>query len=88
MNYFMPARLYTGADCIAQHADALRALGTTCLIVTGKAAAKKSGALADVMAALDSQNNRTTIRLSNQRFGVPVSDNTFRWNDPRRTTIR
>ena len=33
--------------------------------------------------ALDSQNNRTTIRLSNQRFGVPVSDGTFRWNDPR-----
>ena len=38
--------------------------------------------------ALDSQNNRTTIRLSNQRFGAPVSDNTFRWNDPRRTTSR
>ena len=38
--------------------------------------------------ALDSQNNRTTIRLSNQRFGAPVSDNTFRWNDPRRTTRR
>lgn len=35
--------------------------------------------------ALDSQNNRTTVRLSNQRFGVPVSDQSFRWNDPRRT---
>ncbi len=35
--------------------------------------------------ALDSQNNRTTIRLTNQKFGVPVSENTFRWNDPRRT---
>ncbi len=35
--------------------------------------------------ALDSQNNRTTVRLTNQKFGVPVSDNTFRWNDPRRT---
>ena len=35
--------------------------------------------------ALDSQNNRTTIRLTNQKFGTPVSDNTFRWNDPRRT---
>ncbi|MEG8018803.1 LolA family protein [Sphingomonas sp. LR55] len=33
--------------------------------------------------ALDSQNNRTTIRLTNQKFGVAVSDNTFRWNDPR-----
>ncbi|TCP73032.1 outer membrane lipoprotein carrier protein LolA [Sphingomonas sp. PP-CE-1G-424] len=38
--------------------------------------------------ALDSQNNRTTIRLTNQKFGEPVSDNTFRWNDPRRTGVR
>jgi outer membrane lipoprotein-sorting protein len=35
--------------------------------------------------ALDSQNNRTTVRLSGQRFNVPVSDGAFRWNDPRRT---
>ena len=33
--------------------------------------------------ALDSQNNRTNIRLSNQRFDVPVSDGTFRWRDPK-----
>ena len=38
--------------------------------------------------ALDSQNNRTTIRLTNQKFGEPVSDNSFRWNDPRRTGVR
>ncbi|WP_242097283.1 MULTISPECIES: outer membrane lipoprotein carrier protein LolA [unclassified Sphingomonas] len=35
--------------------------------------------------ALDSQGNRTTIRLTNQHYGVPVSDGTFRWNDPRKT---
>ena len=35
--------------------------------------------------ALDSQNNRTTVRLSNQRYGAPVAANAFRWNDPRRT---
>jgi len=35
--------------------------------------------------ALDSQNNRTTVRLSNQRFGTPVADSTFRWTDPRRS---
>ncbi|WP_340266390.1 LolA family protein [Sphingobium mellinum] len=33
--------------------------------------------------ALDSQNNRTTVRLTNVAYGVPVSDSTFRWNDPR-----
>jgi len=38
--------------------------------------------------SLDSQNNRTTIRLSNQRFGGPVADSAFRWNDPRRSGAR
>ena len=33
---------------------------------------------------LDSQGNRTSIRLANQRFGTPVSDNNFAWNDPRK----
>jgi len=33
--------------------------------------------------ALDSQNNRTTIRLNNQQFNQPVSDKTFLWDDPR-----
>ncbi|MBK5265548.1 MAG: outer membrane lipoprotein carrier protein LolA [Alphaproteobacteria bacterium] len=33
--------------------------------------------------ALDSQNNRTTIRLSGQRYGVAVADSVFRWKDPR-----
>jgi outer membrane lipoprotein-sorting protein len=32
---------------------------------------------------LDAQNNRSTVRLANQRFNVPVSDQTFRWSDPR-----
>lgn len=33
--------------------------------------------------ALDSQNNRTTIRLTNQKFNTAVNDRTFRFNDPR-----
>jgi outer membrane lipoprotein-sorting protein len=33
--------------------------------------------------ALDSQNNRTRIDLSNQRFNVPVPDSAFKWRDPR-----
>lgn len=33
--------------------------------------------------SLDSQNNRTTIRLSNQVYGAPVPDSAFRWRDPR-----
>ena len=38
--------------------------------------------------ALDSQNKRTTIRLSNHQYGVAVSDNAFRWNDPRSPSRR
>lgn len=52
MNYFMPARLYTGDDCISQHKDDLRALGASCVVITGKHAAKASGALDDVERAL------------------------------------
>jgi outer membrane lipoprotein-sorting protein len=33
--------------------------------------------------ALDAQNNRTTVQLSNQRFNVPVADAAFKWRDPR-----
>ena len=53
MDYFMPTRLYSGADCISQHADAFCALGSSCAIVTGKHAAKASGALDDVTRALE-----------------------------------
>lgn len=38
--------------------------------------------------ALDSQNKRTTIRLSNHQYGIPVSDDAFRWKDPRTPTRR
>lgn len=32
---------------------------------------------------LDAQNNRSTIKLSNQRFNTAISDGAFRWRDPR-----
>ena len=38
--------------------------------------------------ALDAQNQRTTIRLSNHQYGVAVADSAFRFNDPRATTKR
>ncbi|MGZ3196410.1 MAG: LolA family protein, partial [Croceibacterium sp.] len=38
--------------------------------------------------ALDSQNQRTTVRLSNQRYGVAVSDNAFSYRDPRSSSHR
>jgi outer membrane lipoprotein-sorting protein len=38
--------------------------------------------------ALDAQNKRTTVRLSNQRYGMAVADSAFNYRDPRRTTGR
>lgn len=56
--------------------------GVITLIFQRKASAPGGLELA-YWVALDSQNKRTTIALSNQRYGVPVTDNDFRWNDPR-----
>ena len=38
--------------------------------------------------ALDAQNKRTTVRLSNQRYGVSVPDSAFTYRDPRTTSRR
>lgn len=38
--------------------------------------------------ALDAQNNRTRVELSNHRYGVAVADSTFTFKDPRRTARR
>lgn len=51
-------------------------------------AAAPGGLMLDSWVALDSQNNRTTVRLRNQKFNAPVSDNSFRWNDPRKKSRR
>ncbi len=38
--------------------------------------------------ALDAQNKRTTVRLSNQRYGIAVPNSAFTFRDPRRTSRR
>ena len=38
--------------------------------------------------ALDSQNGRTTVRLSNQRYGVAIADSSFSFRDPRSSSRR
>ena len=38
--------------------------------------------------AQDAQNHRTTVRLSNHRYGMSVGDSTFRFRDPRRSSRR
>lgn len=51
-----------------------------------RSAGSPGGLMLQGWVALDSQNNRTTIRLSDQRFNAAIADGTFRWNDPRRSS--
>lgn len=48
---------------------------------------RRAGAPAGLMlegwSVIDAQGNRSTVRLSDQQFNMPISDKAFRWNDPR-----
>lgn len=57
-------------------------------LIFARDAAAPAGLRLQGWVALDSQNNRTTIRLSQQKYGVAIADNSFRWNDPRRKAGR
>jgi outer membrane lipoprotein-sorting protein len=50
--------------------------------------AKMAGAPAGLMLqgwnVVDAQNHLTTVRLSGQRFNVPVADSLFTYREPRR----
>jgi outer membrane lipoprotein-sorting protein len=56
--------------------------GTITMAFTRQASAP-AGLMLQGWVALDSQGNRTTVRLSNQKFNGAVSDEAFRWRDPR-----
>lgn len=52
-------------------------------LVFTRSAGAPGGLQLEGWTALDGQNNRTIVRLSNQRFNAPVSENSFRFNDPK-----
>ncbi len=54
-NLFNTPKLYSGKNCVLDNANIFASYGKRCLIVTSKTGAIKSGALADVKTALDSQ---------------------------------
>jgi outer membrane lipoprotein-sorting protein len=56
----------------------------TITIGFAKVASAPAGLMLQGWTMLDSQNNRTIVKLSNQRFNVAVADSAFRWTDPRR----
>ena len=41
------------------------------------------GLMLEGWVALDAQNNRTTVRLTNQKLNAAVADTVFLWDDPR-----
>ncbi len=53
-------------------------------LVFARDPAAPAGLMLQGWVALDSQNNRTTIRLAKQQYGGAIDDNMFRWNDPRK----
>lgn len=52
-------------------------------LVFARVATAPGGLMMQGWVALDAQNNRTTVRLSNQRFNIPVAGNVFAFNEPR-----
>jgi len=59
--------------------------GVLTLVFTRKASAP-GGLELYGWVAKDAQGNRTTIRLSNIRYGEPIANSAFTWRDPRRNT--
>ena len=51
-NFFMPVRVISGEGCVRKYSGLLRGFGRRCLIMTSRSAAKKSGALDDVVSTL------------------------------------
>ena len=59
-DFCMPVKIFSGEECVQKNAEILR-VGKKCLIVTGKHSAKKSGALDDIINALESLQIEYTI---------------------------
>ena len=64
--------------------DARRREFGTITIAFAKVAGAPAGLVLQGWNTRDAQNNLTTVRLSNQRFNVPVADAAFRYREPAR----
>ena len=63
-DFYIPVNLITGKDCVTINSNQFAALGKKALIVTSGTAAKKSGALDDVIQALDLEDIEYIIHSS------------------------
>ena len=56
----------------------------TITLAFARVASAPSGLILQGWNMIDAQNNLTSVRLSAQRFNMPVADNLFTFRDPRR----
>lgn len=68
---------------VIQGRDPKRPEFGTITIAFSRSASAPAGLLLRGWTVVDAQNNRSTIQLTDQRFNVDVSDQAFRWRDPR-----
>lgn len=61
LNFYCPVKIITGKDCIKNNSSVFSKYGKNCIIVTGQNSAKKSGALDDVLSALNENGIEYTI---------------------------
>jgi outer membrane lipoprotein-sorting protein len=80
------ARIVPGGDSrivLAEARDGKRPEFGTLTLAFARDMSAPGGLRLQGWVALDAQNNRTSVRLSNQRFNLAVSDQAFSWRDPR-----
>jgi outer membrane lipoprotein-sorting protein len=66
--------------------DAKKPEYPTITMIFVRNAAAPGGLELNSWVALDAQNKRTTVRLSNQRYGIAIADSAFNYRDPTRRT--
>ncbi len=79
-------RIVTGGDSrvvLAEARDPRRPEYGVITLAFAREATAPAGLRLQGWVALDAQNNRTSVRLTNQQFNIPVSDQAFTWRDPR-----
>jgi outer membrane lipoprotein-sorting protein len=60
----------------------------TMTLAFAKVPSAPAGLMLTGWTAIDAQKNRTTVKLSGQRFNVPVAETAFRYVDPRKNAGR
>ena len=77
-----------GQVLMIQARDPKRPEFGTISIAFAKVPGAPNGLMLQGWTTIDAQNNRSTVKLSNQRFNVAVAESAFRWTDPRRSGPR